>query len=179
MKKLATAIYGLFVLESIPYNDIRGSFQKLFNADWFKENGFESDFKEFYYSVSYRNVIRGMHFQKPPYQHAKLVYLTAGAIVDVVVDLRLNSPTYKQHYSIELNFPSAQYVYIPAGCAHGFLSLADNTIVNYAQTSVYNAEADGGIAYNSFGFDWNVEKPIISGRDLTFASLDNFKTPFK
>lgn len=178
MIKHNTSIPGLYILETVNFQDNRGGFQKIFNWDFFVDNQLDTDFKEFYYSTSNKNVIRGMHFQVPPYDHTKLVYVSKGRIIDVVIDLRRESSTYLQSFSIELDDVSASYLYIPKGLAHGFLSLEDLTIVNYAQTSGYSKECDRGILYNSFGFDWNIESPIISDRDLSFEELDTFNTPF-
>lgn len=173
-----TPIEGLLVLQTENHEDNRGSFQKLFNHDFFAEHGLDTDFREFYYSVNHKDVLRGMHFQTPPHDHEKLVYVSNGKIKDVVVDIRTSSPTYGKYFVIELDGHSGMYLYIPKGFAHGFLSLEDNTIVNYAQTSGYNQEHDCGIDALSFGFDWGVTKPIRSGRDLTFTTLDKFKSPF-
>lgn len=178
MKINETPFEGLFVLETNNFQDERGGFQKLFNYDFFKENGFDTDFKEFYYSVNKKDVVRGMHFQAPPFDHTKVVYVSKGRIKDVVVDIRKNSATYGQCFSIELDDQKGQYLYIPKGFAHGFLSLEDGSIVNYAQTSCYNKEHDCGVDAMSIGFDWSVENPIRSGRDLTFELFENFKTPF-
>jgi dTDP-4-dehydrorhamnose 3,5-epimerase len=178
MKINSTPFEGLYILETINFQDNRGDFQKLFNYDFFKENGLDTDFKEFYYSVSRKNVIRGMHFQLPPFDHTKLVYVSKGRIKDVVVDIRKMSATYGQCFSIELDDTKAQYLYIPKGFAHGFLSLEDGSIVNYAQTSCYSKDCDCGIAQNSIGFDWGISSPIVSGRDLTFERLENFKSLF-
>jgi len=178
MKINETPFEGLLILETINFTDNRGSFQKLFNLEFFKENQLDNDFKEFYFSVSQKDVIRGMHFQLPPFEHTKLVYVSKGKILDVAVDLRKTSKTYMQHFCIELNDSDAKYVYIPKGFAHGFLSLEDESIVNYAQTSCYSKESDCGIAYNSFGFDWQITNPIVSSRDLTFETSNNFKSPF-
>jgi len=178
MKIIETPFDGLLILETVNFTDNRGSFQKLFNFEFFNQNQLDIDFKEFYFSVSQKNVIRGMHFQLPPFEHTKLVYVSKGKILDVVVDLRKTSNTYLQYFSVELNNSDAQYVYIPKGFAHGFLSLEDGTIVNYAQTSCYSKESDCGIAYNSFEFDWGVENPIVSDRDSTFESLKNFQIAF-
>lgn len=178
MKIINTPFEELYILETNNFQDHRGSFQKLFNYDFFQDNGLDTDFKEFYYSVSRLNVIRGMHFQLPPFEHIKLVYVSKGHILDVVVDLRKKSSTFKRCFSIELDEQKAQYIYIPKGFAHGFLSLADGSIVNYAQTSCYSREHDCGIAYDSIGFDWGVLSPVVSGRDLTFPSLDEFSSPF-
>lgn len=178
MKIIETPIEGLYILETVNFKDTRGEFQKLFNFDFFKENNLDTDFKEFYYSISQKNVIRGMHFQLPPFDHTKLVYVSRGKIKDVVLDIRKDSKTYGKYFSVELDDNKAQYLYIPKGLAHGFVSLEDGSIVNYAQTSCYSKEHDCGIYYNSFGFDWEIENPIISGRDTTFEKLENFKSPF-
>lgn len=178
MKIINTPFEGLYVLETVHFKDERGGFQKLFNEDFFRENGLDTDFREFYYSVSHRDVIRGMHFQLPPLDHTKLVYVSQGHILDVVVDLRKSSPTFRQCFSLELDGEKAQYLYIPKGFAHGFRSLRDGSVVNYAQTSCYSREHDAGVAYDSIGFDWGVSKPVVSGRDTTFPRLDEFNSPF-
>lgn len=178
MKKIETFIDGLFIMETNDFRDERGSFQKLFNYDFFRENGLDTDFCEFYYSISKKNVIRGMHFQLPPCDHSKLVYVSKGRIRDVVLDLRTDSKTYKQFFSIELDDVAARYLYIPKGLAHGFLSLEDDTIVNYAQTSCYSKEHDCGVKFDSFGFNWRIDKPIVSDRDNNFENFVNFKSSF-
>lgn len=178
MKKIDTGFDGLYILETNNFTDTRGSFQKLFNSKWFFENGLSTEFKEFYYSVSHKNVIRGMHFQLPPHEHSKLVYVSQGGIIDVVVDLRRNSQTFGKYFSIVLSSTDVRYLYIPVGFAHGFQALEDNTIVNYAQTSCYNKEADVGIHYKSFGFDWKYENTIVSERDCGFVAFEDFKTIF-
>lgn len=178
MKIIQTQFEGLYVLETNNFKDDRGSFQKIFNYDFFKENCLETDFKEFYYSINIKGVRRGMHFQIPPYDHAKVVYVSIGKILDVVLDLRRDSSTYEKFFSIELNDQDARYLYIPKGFAHGFLSLKDNTIVNYAQTSCYQKNCDCGIDADSFGFDWGVETPIVSERDLSFPLLRDYNSPF-
>lgn len=178
MKLISTLFQDLLILETSNFEDNRGSFQKLFNYDFFKENGLNTDFKEFYYSISQKNVIRGMHFQLPPFEHVKLVYVSKGKIRDVVVDIRKQSDTYGKCFSIQLDETKAQYLYIPKGFAHGFLSLEDGSIVNYAQTTCYSKLHDCGIAQDSINFDWGVTSPIISGRDLTFEKLENLNSPF-
>jgi len=178
MEIKTTEFEGLLVLQNRPVTDDRGLFLKLFNYDFFRNSKLDTDFKEFYYSTSNKNVIRGMHFQVPPYHHAKLVYVSHGRILDVVIDLRRSSATYKKHFAIELNDINGKYLYIPVGFAHGFLSLANETIVNYAQTSCYSKEHDSGILFNSFEFEWEIDNPIISDRDLSFVELNNFESPF-
>lgn len=178
MEIIKTPFKGLFVLQTVNFLDNRGGFQKVFNFDFFKENGLDCDFKEFYYSVNNKNVVRGMHFQLPPLDHTKVVYVSRGYIKDVVVDIRKNSSTYGKCFSIELDDQKGQYLYIPKGFAHGFVSLEEGSIVNYAQNSCYSKDHDCGVDAMSIGFDWGIENPIRSGRDLTFESLKEFKSPF-
>ncbi len=178
MEIIKTSFEGLLVLQTANFQDNRGGFQKLFTYDFFKENGLDCDFKEFYYSVNKANVLRGMHFQTPPFDHTKVVYVSKGRILDVVVDIRKNSKTYGKCFSIELDDENGQYLYIPKGFAHGFVSLEDGSIVNYAQTTCYAKNNDCGIDATSIGFDWGVENPIRSGRDLTFEKLYDFNSPF-
>lgn len=178
MRKIETPFDGLFILETNNFQDERGGFQKLFNYDFFVEHGLAADFKEFYYSVNKKDVRRGMHFQIPPCDHVKLVYVSFGRVLDVVVDIRKRSKTYGKSFSIELDDQKAQYLYIPKGFAHGFLSLQDNTVVNYAQTTCYNKDYDCGIDQESIGFDWGINNPIVSERDLLFPALEHFISPF-
>lgn len=178
MNIIETLFEGLFIIENVNFQDNRGSFQKMFNYDYFNDHKLDTDFRELYYSISQKNVIRGMHFQLPPFEHSKLVYVSRGRIKDVVVDIRKKSQTYGQCFSMELNGSSPKYLYIPKGFAHGFLALEDESIMNYAQTSCYSKESDCGIAINSIDFDWGVKCPIISDRDLTFQSLQYFNSPF-
>ena len=178
MKIKKTVIHDVYILETKLFDDKRGKFVKIFNFDSFKKFGLKTDFVESYYSISQKNVIRGMHFQVQPVEHDKLVYVSNGKIIDVVLDIRKNSGTFGKYINIELSADNGYCVYIPVGCAHGFISLEDNTIVTYMQTSVYNSECDKGIKYNSFGFNWNCENPILSERDKNFPNLKDFKSPF-
>lgn len=178
MNILSTSFKGLYVLETNNFKDGRGQFQKIFNFEYFKEHNLETDFKEIYFSINHKGVIRGMHFQLPPFDHVKLVYVSSGRILDVVVDLRKESPTYGSHFCIELSSQDGRFLYIPRGFGHGFASLEENTIVNYAQTTCYAANSDSGIRADSCGIKWPFENPIISDRDLTFESLDHFNSPF-
>ena len=178
MEFIKTEFEGLLVLQTVNFQDNRGGFQKLFNFDFFKENGLDFDFKEFYYSVNKKDVVRGMHFQLPPFDHTKLVYVSKGHIKDVVVDIRKSSKTFGKCFSMELDDQKGQYLYIPKGFAHGFVSLEDGSIVNYAQTTCYSKDHDCGVDAMSVGIEWGVDNPVRSGRDLTFAKLSNFISPF-
>ena len=119
-----------------------------------------------------------MHFQRPPMNHAKLIYLTAGSITDLLLDLRKSSQSYKKYIAINLS-AYRHALFIPSGIAHGFKVNNDNTTVIYNQSSVYSKKYDDGILWNSFGVDWPVKNPTLSERDKNFVKWDDFITPFK
>jgi len=169
-----TAIDGVLIIENHLTNDGRGSFVKSYNAESFEIEGIDLKIQESYYSVSRANVIRGMHFQLPPYEHNKMIYVAKGAVNDVVLDLREKSKTYKQHVKVELSGCDSLTLFIPKGCAHGFKSLVDDTITVYNVDSVYNTKYDSGIHFESFGFDWETENPIISERDDQLIDMNGF-----
>ena len=169
-----TILEGVFIINNFNASDDRGLFVKTFNKNLFLELNLNFEIKESYFSVSKKNVIRGMHFQLPPFDHEKLVFVPKGSIIDVVVDLRKNSSTYKKYISVELSDKNKKSIFIPKGLAHGFKSLEDNTITVYNVASEYNPKADAGIFYKSFGFDWEVEEPTISQRDAEFIGLNSF-----
>ena len=178
MKIINTKIHGLKILEPKIFEDSRGKFIKTFTNDFFIENNLDINIKETYYSISHKSVIRGMHFQTPPYEHIKLVYVPAGKIIDVVLDIRKNSPTFGGFFSCELSSDNGKVLIIPKGLAHGFKSLEDNTNVTYMQTSCYAPNNDCGIRYDSFKFDWGCISPKLSDRDKSFPTLKEFDTPF-
>jgi dTDP-4-dehydrorhamnose 3,5-epimerase len=128
--------------------------------------------------VSNKNILRGMHFQLPPYDHDKLVSCLAGSVLDVVIDLRKKSATYKHFDSFNLNQNDTYTLYIPSGMAHGFLSLEDNSGMLYNTSRVHAPEKDCGIHWNSFDFDWGCDNPIVSIRDQNHTPLDNFTSSF-
>jgi dTDP-4-dehydrorhamnose 3,5-epimerase/CDP-3, 6-dideoxy-D-glycero-D-glycero-4-hexulose-5-epimerase len=173
-----TYIAGLFLLSNSLFYDERGCFKKVFSKDIFAELSLNTDFAELYYSINKRNVIRGMHFQTPPMDHVKMVYVISGKIHDVCLDLRRNSKTFGKCFDCMLSGDDRKYLYIPRGIAHGFACLEDNTVVHYAQTTGYSSIHDSGIHYDSFGFDWGIQNPILSDRDKSFPSLANFNTEF-
>lgn len=159
-------------------NDIRGNFTKIFNDKYFQTSGLSCEFKECFISVSHKNVIRGLHFQAPPFDHIKLVSVLSGSVRDVVVDLRKGSPNYGKYVVVELNSDLKQALYIPSGFAHGFLSLEDNTSMMYMVTEGYHPESDCGIRWDSIAYIWGVKNPIISERDKGFVELKDFESPF-
>jgi dTDP-4-dehydrorhamnose 3,5-epimerase len=178
MKITETKIKGAYIIEPDVFEDVRGTFIKPFNKDIFIANGLVHNFEENFYSISKKDAIRGMHFQKAPCAMAKLIYASCGSILDVVLDLRKGSPTYGQHFSIEISGSNHLAVYLPIGCAHGFLSLEDNTCIVYLQEKVYSAENEGGVHVDSFGMDWGKVKVIISKKDSEFPPLKAFDSPF-
>ncbi len=178
MQIIDTHIPGLKVFEPRVFEDIRGKFIKTFNNNFFKEHGLEIFIKETYYSISHKDVIRGMHFQTPPYEHIKIVYVPFGKILDVVLDIREGSPTFGKSFDIELSGENGKILIIPKGLAHGFKSLEDNTNVTYMQTTTYAPNNDDGIRYDTFSFDWGCENVKVSERDLSFKAFNEFKTPF-
>jgi dTDP-4-dehydrorhamnose 3,5-epimerase len=173
----STNLLGVLLLDNFVSRDERGLFVKTFHAVQFQTGGIATKFRESYYSVSQRGVLRGMHFQLPPYEHDKLVYVTEGEILDVIVDLRRASPTFGQHIAVTL--PAyTQSIYIPKGCAHGFLTLSDSATVVYNVTSEYEPNADAGVHWDSFGFEWPISQPIISDRDAAFRALADMQGIF-
>jgi dTDP-4-dehydrorhamnose 3,5-epimerase len=177
MKFQGLAIEGCYLINNFVSNDNRGTFVKTFHGEEFQRMGLQTEFKESYYSLSHQNVIRGMHFQTPPYEHDKLVYVTQGDILDIVLDIRKTSKTFGQSISVQLNALNDS-IYIPKGCAHGFLTLSSEAIVVYNVSTVYNPSADSGILWDSFDFDWKISNPIISKRDSSFESFKSFKSLF-
>ncbi|MHB0755264.1 dTDP-4-dehydrorhamnose 3,5-epimerase family protein [Polaribacter sp. M15] len=169
-----TKLKGVFIISNFNATDDRGVFVKTFNKNAFEEAQVHIEIRESYFSISNQDVIRGMHFQLPPDDHEKLVFVPSGKIKDVVVDLRKNSPTYQQHISVELSADNKKSIFIPKGLAHGFKSLEDHTITVYNVATEYNPTADAGIRFDSFGFDWKIDKPILSKRDFAFPSLQEF-----
>lgn len=178
MKIENTVCPDIKLIHCFSYGDSRGGFTKIFSNPDYLAAGLDVDIKEIYYSMSNQNVIRGMHFQLPPYDHAKIVHVISGAVTDVVLDLRKTSPTYKRVFSLELKAADHVALYIPKGFAHGFRCLEDNTIMLYQVTSAYEKLCDTGILYNSIPYDWGVAEPIVSDRDMTFERLEDFISPF-
>lgn len=171
-------INGCHVLRTPAFGDVRGSFVKSYHVEEFDRLGLRTDWREEYFSASRAGVIRGMHFQVPPAEHAKLVFCVAGRVLDVILDLRVGSPTFGQSCGVELDAQSGRGVYIPVGCAHGFLSLSEGSVMYYKVTSVHAPVEDRGIAWDSFGFDWPVDTPILSPRDAAHPRLADFASPF-
>jgi dTDP-4-dehydrorhamnose 3,5-epimerase len=178
MKKIRTDFSGLYIIQNEVFKDYRGMFVKTYSQTRFRDMDLDININERYFSVSEKDVIRGMHFQTPPTDHIKLVSVLQGSILDVVLDIRKGSLTYGKCFSIEIKAEEGKSIYIPKGFAHGFKALESNTIMQYNQTTEYSPSNDAGIMYNSFGFKWDVQNAILSERDLKFKSFNNFKSPF-
>jgi len=179
MKLHDTIIPGCFEVEYVSRDDARGSFVKTFHSTAFYELGLEADFLESYFSLSHRNVLRGMHFQLPPADGAKLVYCMQGTVLDVALDLRVGSPAYGECVSFELSAKKASAAYIPRGVAHGFYTLEGVSAVVYHVTSEYDPKLDTGVLWNSFGFSWPGDAPMTSERDSRLVPFLDFRSPFR
>ena len=178
MNAVETGIPGCLVVEPNIAEDYRGCFIKTFHRDIFVEMGITSEWREQYYTVSKKNVLRGMHFQIPPHDHDKLVTCISGKVLDVILDLRKKSTNYRKVISVPLSANNPRLVYIPRGLAHGFLSLTDNGVMLYNTSTVYSPSHDAGIRWSSIGFDWPCRDPIVSERDQQHPSLKDFSNPF-
>lgn len=168
-----TAIPGAFVVELKPFHDQRGFFARSWCQREFAERGLADQMVQG--NVSYnrrRGTLRGMHYQRAPHAEAKLVRCTRGAVYDVALDLRPDSPTYKRWTAVELSADSQRMFYIPPGCAHGFLTLADDTELTYQVSAFYTPEAEGGVRYDdpAFGISWPIEVTVISEKDRSWPA---------
>ena len=174
-----TPLAGLISLEPRIFTDHRGTFVKTFHDSAFRALGLPFEAREEFFSTSHKNVVRGMHFQVPPADHAKLVYCITGAVLDVVLDLRRNSPTFGQAHAEELSEANRRSLYIPTGFAHGFLALTEGALMVYKTSTVHDPACDRGIHWQSFGFAWPVgPEAALSKRDNEFPALADFNSPF-
>ncbi|WP_027092627.1 dTDP-4-dehydrorhamnose 3,5-epimerase [Cohnella thermotolerans] len=169
---------GCFELVPKRFSDCRGIFVKTFHKDLFEHYGLAVDYKEQYYSCSSKNVLRGLHFQIPPCDHAKLVYCLHGEVADVFVDLRRQSPTYGRYQMLRLSSDEANMIYLPSGIAHGFQVLSDTATLVYNVTSVHSPEHDSGIHWDSLDIPWPLADPIVSERDRHLPAFNQFVSPF-
>jgi dTDP-4-dehydrorhamnose 3,5-epimerase len=173
-----TTIPGCLEIEFPSSIDRRGSFIKLFHASTFSDAEIPLDVHELFVSSSHQDVIRGLHFQLPPRDVTKLVVCLTGCILDAVVDLRTDSPTYGQHDVVELDAERPAGVLVPRGCAHGYAVLSHEALVAYVTDEEYDATLDAGIHWASAGIAWPVGTPVVSDRDGAFEDLADFDSPF-
>jgi dTDP-4-dehydrorhamnose 3,5-epimerase len=170
-----TPISGAILIELEPLVDERGSFARTFSVDEFAAQGLETRIVQCNTSTNARaGTLRGLHYQVPPYEEAKLVRCVRGAIFDVVVDLRPGSPTYCAWYGVELSAANARMLFVPVGLAHGFQTLEDDTEVLYQMSAEYSSEHARGVRWDdeAFGIEWPpVERRTIADRDASFADF--------
>ncbi len=173
MKVTKTNIKGLLVIEPTIFVDDRGYFYESYNSLEFARNGIDVKFIQDNQSQSKKGVVRGLHYQVGEFAQDKLVSVSNGAVLDVVVDIREDSPTYGKYFDILLTPENKKMLFIPKGFAHGFVSLKDNTVFNYKCSNVYNKESEGGIIWNDSTLDiiWHVSEPLVSDKDKSLPKF--------
>ncbi len=182
MKFLETELKGCFIIEPKVFGDHRGYFFESFNQKQFEDNIGKVDFVQDNESKSSYGVLRGLHFQLPPYNQAKLVRCVQGEVLDVAVDLRKDSPTYKKYVAVNLSSENKRQLFVPRGFAHGFVVLSPEAVFSYKVDNWYSAEHDAGITWNDpeINVDWQIEldKVVLSGKDELLKPLSETECPF-
>ncbi|MBO5173052.1 MAG: dTDP-4-dehydrorhamnose 3,5-epimerase [Prevotella sp.] len=182
MNVIETGIEGLLILEPRIFQDARGYFFESFSQREFEEKVGPVRFVQDNESMSTYGVMRGLHFQRPPYTQTKLVRCVSGRVLDVAVDIRLGSPTYGQHVAVELSAENHRQFFISKGFAHGFAVLSETAVFQYKCDEFYHPEADDGISIldGSLGIDWRIptDKAILSEKDTRHGMFVDFKSPF-
>jgi len=182
MNIVKTAIDGAVIIEPRVFGDHRGYFFESFSEKWFSENVCNTRFVQDNESRSKFGVLRGLHFQKPPFAQSKLVRVVRGEVLDIAVDIRTGSPTFGKYVSVLLSEENKKQFFVPRGFAHGFAVLSDTAIFQYKCDNFYAPQADGGISIldESLGIDWQIptDKALLSEKDLKHALLKDFDSPF-
>jgi len=182
MNVIKTPIEGLLIIEPKIWPDDRGYFYESYNKQRFTDAGIAVEFVQDNQSSSQKGTLRGLHGQANPYAQGKLVRVLKGKVWDVAVDIRKGSPTYGQHFGMELTGDSHQQLWIPAGFLHGFLTLEDDTIFVYKITNFYNKESEIGVMWNDpdLALPWPIEgiDILLSSKDMVHPTFAEFKTPF-
>ena len=179
--KYETSLPDLLLIEPDVFSDDRGFFMELHNRHSFEKIGLDHlHFLQDNLSSSTKGTLRGLHFQGPPFEQGKLVSVLQGSVLDVVVDIRKNSPTYGKSFAVELNSVERKMLYIPGGFAHGFQVLSDSCLFFYKCTQVYNKSSEGGLAWDDPALEipWRDIPPILSDKDRLHPKLSDFQTPF-
>jgi len=183
MKFFKTAIQDVYIIEPSVFGDKRGYFLESFNLEKFEENVYSIKFVQDNESKSSRGVLRGLHFQKPPFDQAKLVRCLKGSVMDVAVDIRKGSPTYGKHIAIELSGENKRQLFVPRGFAHGFSVLSETAVFAYKVDNTYAPESDSGIRFDDkeLNIDWGLTEEDIqlSEKDNNLQSFKDLETPFK
>ena len=182
MEVIKTEIEGVYIIEPKVFKDARGYFFESFSQRDFEAQVGKVNFVQDNESMSSYGVMRGLHFQRPPFTQSKLVRCVKGAVLDVAVDIRKGSPTYGKHVAVELTEDNHRQFFIPHGFAHGFAVLSETAIFQYKCDNFYAPQADGGISIldQSLGIDWRIptDKAILSDKDTKHPLLKDFETPF-
>ena len=181
MEFIKTSLQGAYLIKPKIFRDERGFFLESWNKKVFAENGIEADFVQDNHSLSLKKgILRGLHFQLPPYAQAKLVRVTRGKVYDVIVDLRRQSSTFGKWEAFELSAENFRMLFVPRGFAHAFLTLEDNTDFIYKVDNFYAPEADSGIVWSDpdLGIDWPIKDPILSEKDSKLQFFKDFESPF-
>ena len=182
MEVIKTAIDGVVIIEPKVFKDQRGYFFESFSQREFEAKVRKINFVQDNESMSSYGVMRGLHFQRPPYTQSKLVRCVKGKVLDVAVDIRKGSPTYGQHVAVELSEDNHRQFFVPRGFAHGFAVLSDTAIFQYKCDNFYTPQADGGISIKdeSLGIDWKIptDMAILSEKDTLHSCLKDFDSPF-
>jgi dTDP-4-dehydrorhamnose 3,5-epimerase len=177
-----TTIPGLIIVEPVILEDSRGYFFESYNENLFRENNIHVSFVQDNQSHSSYGVVRGLHYQRPPYAQSKLVRVLSGAIVDTVLDLRVGSPTYGETFSIELSGVNKKQLFIPQGFAHGFSVISETAEVLYKCDTYYNRESEAGIVYNDpqLKIDWHIraDKVLVSDKDKKLPLFNSYQGEF-
>jgi dTDP-4-dehydrorhamnose 3,5-epimerase len=180
MQLIPTPISDLFIIQPKVFEDSRGYFFESYNSSLFKQHHMEAAFVQDNQSLSQKGVLRGLHFQNPPYAQGKLVRVISGSVLDVAVDIRKTSPTYGKHFSIVLTEKNKTMLWIPPGFAHGFLTLENDTIFFYKCTNFYNKDSEDAILWNDpdIGIDWGTTTPLLSEKDEKAKNFKDLKSHF-
>jgi dTDP-4-dehydrorhamnose 3,5-epimerase len=178
MELVESAIAGCYMIVPFHHADERGDFVKVYHEEVYSKSSLDFKIREVYYSESEPNVFRGFHFQLPPNDHAKIVYCQVGEVIDFVLDLRKESSTYGKVASFKLNQENRHGVYIPRGCAHGFYSLNQRSMLSYLLETVHAPDSDAGIAWDSVDLGITIKSPLSSKRDASFITFQDFDSPF-
>ena len=182
MEVVTTDIEGVFIIKPRVFGDARGYFFESYSKREFEEKVGKVDFVQDNESMSKKGVMRGLHFQRPPFSQSKLVRCVKGSVLDVAVDIRKGSPTYGKHVAVELTEDNHLQFFIPKGFAHGFVVLSDVAVFQYKCDNFYHPEADGGISIldDSLGIDWKIstQNAILSEKDTKHPLLKDFDSPF-
>ncbi len=176
---IETHLPGCLELRPRQFKDDRGLFMTIFQSHWFADHGLCSSYTNEFLSWSKAGVLRGLHFQVPPMEQIKLVGCISGRILDVVVDVRVGSPTYGRHCAQELTSERGNLLYVPAGLAHGFCVLSQEASVLYRASQPYSPPSEGGIRWDSAGIDWPIRSPALSPKDNLLPALESFTSPFR